>query len=384
MLSVALVLFVLSRYHSPQLAGAATSLLLLPGLLLSPIAGALLDRYGRARLVTLDYLIAAATLILIAGLSARHALSAPVLLAICGVASLTGPLSAAGARSLFPILVPSHLWERANAFDSSSHVLSHLIGAPLAGVLVALAGGEWALVAAAALFAAAGIAMLSVRDPGSRHADSHVLADAWRGLVYVVRDRTIGGIALTLSVWSVGWGCMVITMPVLVLGQLHQGAATVGYLWGLMGAAGVVSALITGRMRTAGRERQLMVVSILLVAAGMAAIPLAPTIGVVAIAMTAIGFFNGPFDIALFTLRQRRTDPARFGRVFAVSMSLNTIGSPIGSALAGPLIAWSLEGALWVAVALSVLAAVFPILVIPGEGGLAVKQSRGKQGDETA
>jgi len=46
MLTVAFVLFVLARYQSPQLAGAATFLLIFPGLLLSPIAGALLDRYG--------------------------------------------------------------------------------------------------------------------------------------------------------------------------------------------------------------------------------------------------------------------------------------------------------------------------------------------------
>jgi MFS family permease len=368
MLSVTLILFVLSRYHSPQLAGAAAALMLLPGLLLSPVAGALLDRYGRAPLVTLDYLIAAATLYLIAGLAAGHALPAPLLLAICGVSSLTGPLSAAGARSLFPILVPTHLWERANAFDSSSHVLASLIGAPIGGVLVALAGGEWALAAAATLFAGAGLAMLKVHDPGARHSDSHVLADAWAGLLYVVRDRTIGGIALTLSIWSLGWGCLVIALPVLLLGRLHQGPATVGYLWGLMGAAGIVSALVTGRMRTAGRERQLMVASILLVAVGMAVIPLAPTVGVVAIGIVAIGFFNGPFDIALFTLRQRRTDPARFGRVFAVSMSLNTIGSPIGAALAGPLISWSLDAALWGAVLVALLAAVFPILVIPSGG----------------
>jgi hypothetical protein len=51
-----------------------------------------------------------------------------------------------------------------------------------------------------------------------------------------------------------------------------------------------------------------------------------------------------------------------------VSMSLNSVGNPIGSAVAGPLIAWSLDAALWTAVAVALLSAVFPILVIPGEG----------------
>src|SRR5436305_6998598 len=168
MLTVAFVLFVLARYHSPQLAGAATFLLIFPGLLLSPIAGALLDRYGKPRLITVDYAVIAATLFLIAMLSAGHRLQPAGLLAICVVASLTGPLSVAGARSIFPTMVPGHLWERANALDSSSQVLASVIGAPVAGLLVALAGPEWALAATAALFALAGVAVVGVRDPGPR------------------------------------------------------------------------------------------------------------------------------------------------------------------------------------------------------------------------
>src|SRR5881396_2002333 len=59
MVAIALILFVLARYHSPQLAGLTAFLAVTPGLVVSPIAGALLDRYGRSRLVMLDNLIAA-------------------------------------------------------------------------------------------------------------------------------------------------------------------------------------------------------------------------------------------------------------------------------------------------------------------------------------
>jgi len=65
--TVALVLFVLTRYHSPQLAGATAFFAIFPGLLVSPLAGALLDRKGRARLVVLDYVIAAVSVGMIAG-----------------------------------------------------------------------------------------------------------------------------------------------------------------------------------------------------------------------------------------------------------------------------------------------------------------------------
>jgi MFS family permease len=365
MLSVALVLFVLSRYHSPVLAGAATSILLLPGLLLSPIAGALLDRYGRSRLITVDYLVAAAALFLMAGLSAAHFLAPALLLAICGLASLTGPLSAAGVRSMFPTVVPGHLWERANALDNSSHGLASVIGAPLAGVLVGFAGGEWALAATGLLFALAGVAIVRVHDPSPKQAGSGILLEAWSGLAYVLRNRTLVGLAITFFAYGVGWGSLAIAVPVLILARLHQGPAAVGYVYGAVGVAGLLATLIAGRIRTGGRERQLMALSITGVAVAMAVLPFASSVFVVAAALIGVALVEAPFDIAFLTLRQRRSDPAWFGRVFAISMSLNVVGGPIGSALAGPLIAWSLTGTLWVAVAVTLTGALLPLLVIP-------------------
>jgi len=365
MVNITLVLFVLSRYHSPQLAGLTAFLASIPGLVVSPIAGALLDRYGRARLVMLDYAIAALTVVLIAVLSWRHALPAPLLLAIVAVSSLTNPLSNSGSRSLFPVLAPRHLWERANALDSGGHVIATLVGAPLAGVLVGYAGAEWALTSSGALFAVGALAIALVHDPSTRSAGGSIGREAWRGLQYVVRNATLRGLALTLSTFNLAWGVLFIAIPVLVLGRLHQGPAAVGLLWGAMGLAGLVSALLTGRIDSRGRERQLMAGAIVVSAAGIALLPFAMALPLVVVAIVIVGAANGPFDVALFTLRQRRTDPAWFGRAFAISMSVNWIGTPIGSALAGPVIAWSLDAALWVAAAVALVSALFPTIAIP-------------------
>ncbi len=371
MVTVTLVLFVLARYHSPQLAGITAFLAVFPGLIVSPVAGALLDRHGRARLVVLDYLIAAVAVSLIAVLSARNLLQPALLLLIVGVGSLTNPLSATGARTLFPILAPRRLWERANALDSGGHVFSTLVGAPLAGVLVGSIGSEWALAAAGAVFVMAASVMFHVHDPsGKTDAGGSILINAWRGLQYVMRNATLRGLAFTLSTFNLSWGVLNIAVPVLVLGRLHQGPTTVGFLYGALGAAGLVSALLTGRISSHGRERHLMVGSILVSAAAMATLPFATALPVVVAAIVIVGIANGPFDIGLFTLRQRRTDPAWFGRAFAVSMSVNWVGAPIGSALAGPIIGWSLDAALWAAAAAALVAAVFPILTIPARDDL--------------
>ena len=373
MLTVTLVLFVLARYHSPQLAGATAFFSLFPGLLVSPVAGALLDRHGRGRLVVLDYLIAAFTVVLIAGLSARTLLPWGALLAIVGLASLTNPLSNSGARSLFPMIAPRALWERANALDSSGHVVAQLVGAPVAGVLIGVLGPEWALASCGLVFAAAALVMLRLPEPHSAGvAAGSILLNAWRGLQYVMRNATLRGLAMTLVTFNLSWGILSIAVPVLVLDRLQQGPATVGFIWGVMGAAGLVSALIAGRMSSLGRERQLMFVTILVSAAGIAILPFATALPAVLLAIVIFGAANGPFDIGLFTLRQRRTDPAWFGRAFAVSMSINWVGTPVGSALAGTLIGWSLNVALWAAVLAALVAAVFPLLAVPARDDPAV------------
>ena len=54
------------------------------------------------------------------------------------------------------------------------------------------------------------------------------------------------------------------------------------------------------------------------------------------------GLAGSAINVGIFALRQRRTDPAWFGRAFAVSMSLNIAGQPVGSALFGPLLEHSI------------------------------------------
>ena len=371
MMYVALILFVLERYHSPQLAGATAFMAALPGVLVSPIAGAMLDRYGRARLVALDYVVAAVALGSIAGLSALHTLPPPLLLAIVAVSSLTNPLSWAGARSLFPIIAPRHLWERANGLDSSGHVIATLFASPIAGTLVGLFGGEWALAVSGGVYMMAAAVMTRIPDPRNSAAQvGSVLRNAWLGLRYTLRNPTLRGLALTLSTFNLANGLLSIAVPVLVLGRLHSGPATVGLLWGIMGGAGLASALAAGRMSSLGRERQMMIGGILVATVATSILPFAASVAIVGLAVALLGVATGPFDIGLFTLRQRRTDPSWFGRAFAVSMALNSVGNPIGSALAGPLIAPSLNLALWTAAGVTLATAVLPLIAIPAHDPL--------------
>jgi hypothetical protein len=77
------------------------------------------------------------------------------------------------------------------------------------------------------------------------------------------------------------------------------------------------------------------------------------------------GALNGPMDIGLFTIRQRRTDPAWMGRAFAVSMAFNFVGYPIGAALAGAIAAVSIDAAIIVGAVACLLAGLLAAVMIP-------------------
>jgi MFS family permease len=373
MVGVALVLFTLDRFGSPAFAGLVTFASIFPGLLISPIAGALLDRHGRIRLVLLDYLVALAAMAAIGVLALADILPGWLLLVIAVIGSLTSILSHVGLRSLFPILVPEPLWERVNAVDSNGYVVATILGPPIAAILVAFLGGPIAMLAIGVAFGIAAAILVGVPDPKAPiETTGRVLADARAGVVYTWRNPTLRGLGFMITLSNLTHGMTTIVLPLVVIGRFGLSEAVVGIVFAVSGVAGMLSSFAFGRMDTRGREWPLLVwpqlaivpvVGLLLVGAGA---PLPVGLALVAIEMALIGLLIGPMDIALFTVRQRRTDRAWMGRAFAVSMAFNYAGVPIGAALAGVLADRSIETAIVVlGIGGAVLATLAAFFLVP-------------------
>jgi MFS family permease len=381
MVAIALVLFTLAEYHSPELAGLVTFASIFPGIAISPIAGVLLDRHGRIRLMILDYVVAASALAVVAALSSAHALPSWLLVLIATVMSLTSIFSAVGLRTLFPLIVPRHLWERVNAVDSNGYVVATILGPPIAASLVALGGGPAALSVIAIAYGLTALSMVGVRDPQTEvTATGSLLGDAREGIVYVWQNRTLRGLGVSISVLNLGGGMTTIVVPLLVLRQLGANEALVGLMFAISGVSGMVSALVFGRIDTRGREWVMLVLPPFGYAAAIAfVLPVAlaapagapgaldPILGLALIgsAQFLVGLVNGPLDIALFTVRQRRTDPAWLGRAFAISMGFNFVGFPIGAALSGVIAASSLGGAVLLGIGACVASGILAAVLVP-------------------
>jgi predicted MFS family arabinose efflux permease len=295
---------------------------------------------------------------------------------IAGVSSITGILSQTGLRSLFPLMVPSELWERVNAVDSNGYVVATIVGPPLAAGLVAVLGGAQALLLISLLYGFALIVLIGVTDPPAETSGGRgLLRDSWDGLRYVASNPTLRALAASLSVANLGFGMITILVPLIVLDQVGGGEFAVGVAFAVSGVFGMISATSFGRLDTRGLEwRMIVLPSVGLVPALLLLLPSAGALGPVAPAVAFLfvlasmalqGLAQGPMDIGIFTVRQRRTDPAWFGRAFAVSMALNFMGFPVGAAIAGSLAPSSLGGTVVLAAACVALSTVLAAALLP-------------------
>jgi hypothetical protein len=326
---------------------------------------------GAPKAIVIDMAVSAGLLLALAVIDMAGAVTAPLLLAFVAVFSLTAPLGTAGIRVLIPRLVPKDALDRANALDTSSYALISVTGPAVAGVLFGFAGSQATLLVIVFLYGAATISLapLVCRTSAGRSVPSgSLLHGAWVGVLYVLHNASLRSLAISYALFQVSWGILVVVVPVVVVRELGVGAvadSVVGGLWTVAGLAGGLGALYAGHLSTVGRERQFIAVGTL--ATAVALWPVSASFGLVglAIGLALVGLLEGPVDVGVLSLRQRRTDPDWLGRVLAVSMSFNMSGLPLGSAIGGIVVVHSPALAFGLAAVASVLAAAAAHFLVP-------------------
>ncbi|MEV6026382.1 MFS transporter [Streptomyces sp. NPDC052036] len=368
-----IVLYVIAEFHSVSMAGLSGFFLTLPGFLVSPIAGAVLDRLGAVRAVALDTLSSAVFISGIALLSLGGTLTEPVLFVLLALYSLTSPLTAGGIRTLFPGFVPEAAYDKANALDLSTFSVIDVVGPLLAGAMFAAIGPNPALLTTAGMYVLAGLSLTLLRG-GRAGAPSaprrHLLRSAWEGITYLFRNSTLRGLAVSYALYQAAAGMLIVIVPVAVADWLDGGTSVdryVGLMWAITGLAGAVGGLIAGKVLRAGGERRYMVAATLVCAVAIFPVSALGSLVTLGIGLMLVGLAEGAVNVSLLSLRQRRTESDWLRRIMTVSISVNLIGFPIGTALGGALATHSATVALATAALLAVGSAASGRFLIPRE-----------------
>jgi len=367
MFALTLVLFTLAQFPSSALTGWLTFTAIVPGLIVSPMAGALLNRVGPMISIRIDMMASA---IFVAGISivGWAGFSNPVILfMLVMLFSLAGPLGTAGMRVLLPSVVPPHALPQVNALDAALYATADVVGPATAGMVVAWLGPEVAMFMIAMVYTGAALCLLRVKGiPRLAYPHTSLIRQTIEGIQIVVRQPTLRGVAVSYSLYQITWGALYVTVPVFVADNYATAinGPVIGLLWAATGIAGGLGALFSRHLCTTGHERHVMAAGMMVTAFAVG--PLTAQFGLEGLIISLIlaGAMSGPVDVAVLTLRQRRTEPQQLGRVMSISMSLNRAGFPLGSAVAGTMTITSPSSAFVLAGVASAVAA-FATVSIP-------------------
>jgi hypothetical protein len=207
MFALTIVLCGLKRFDSPAVAGWLSFAGLAPGLIVSPIAGALLDRIGPAWAITVDMVASAFLVIALVMADQLNVANTPLLCMIIILFSVTSPFSTAGIRTLLPRMVPVSDLDSVNALDTSIYAVVDVLRPALAGAMVGFVGSELALTLIGLIYVLAAFSLANIRSSSTTIAPrSSLLHQSLEGIVTVVRRPTLRAVWLfpTRSIKSVG------------------------------------------------------------------------------------------------------------------------------------------------------------------------------------
>jgi MFS family permease len=283
--------------------------------LVSPLTGAVADRFDRRRVMIVCELVQGALLLAIA--LALPPL--PVLLVLVAARSITGQVFQPASRAAIPALVAERDLPAANATLGFGTNGAEAIGPLLAAALFPLVGVRGVLLVDAASFALSALLLTRLpRLPVTAHADEpgSLLADARVGLGYIWRTPAVRIIALGFFAVVACNGIDDVALVLLAKDTFHAGDSAVGLLLGAVGVGLLIGYVVLARLGTRASMTALLLAGFAISSVGNLLTGVAWAVAA-AVGLQAVrGLGLAAMDVATNTLVQRLTPAGLLGRVF--------------------------------------------------------------------
>ena len=335
---IALAAVMWERTHSSAwVAAGALSTSLVAGIV-TPITGALADRYDRRRVMIGSDLLAAVAFGLLAGLVAVDAPPATFLVAAAIGAVMESPFVPA-SRAALPNLVTDEDVPWANGLLGQVSGLSAAVGPLAGGALTGFLSGSVALGFNAVTFVASAWLVHSIRrsfsgDAAAAHASRRSMVREGFGVVR--RTPLVRGVIVSGFVAFIGVGFVIAANPALA-DQEGAGPIGLGALWAGWGIGTIIGATLAPRFLQPERELAIVIIGFTLQGLALGAAAVLPFWFVVA-SQSLGGIGGGLADPARHTLIQRTVADHLRGRVIAVMEAAGWMSFAISLVAAGLLV----------------------------------------------
>jgi MFS family permease len=317
-------------------------------LLVAPIAGVYVDRWGRHRRTMMGADLIRAALIgavaLLAFLPAGTLPTAVLVAIVFGAVFVNTAVSQFFNPARFAIVgevVPEEQRTRAAGIGQTTQAVAGIVGPPLAAPLLFTAGTQWALLINALSYVGSFLLVRGVRvdpaAPADRAESAGMLAELRDGLRAAAANQVVRTLLLSIVVIAAGLGALNTVNLFFVTDNLHVDKSLYGTLdmalgLGMLAGAAVVTPLAGRFGHRATFPAGLLVLAVVLLGYARqtsfwAAAVLIALAGVPAVAVNA-----GIAPLVMGTVEKEY-----LGRVFSVFNPVQQVAGVLGMAAAGPL-----------------------------------------------
>lgn len=310
-----------------------------PSVLISPIAGSLVDRWDRRKVMLASDAVAGVATLGVAALYITDSLEIWHIIVLVIIGSLGSAFQAPAWMASIALLVPKQHLGRANGLVQLNEGLSLVMAPAIAGIVLVTWGlGAILLIDVATfLFAVGTLAVVHFPRPEGSVAPStgSLFGDARQGWRFV-RERgglfgllwIYGGVNFALSFGNV------LFIPLVVAFASESAAGGVLSAAGFGAIAGSVAVSAWGGPKKRVRGTMLAIV---FAGLGVALSGVRPSLVLVSISAFALMAMVPVANTSSQVLWQLKVPPAMQGRVFAIRRMISQGISPIAILLAGPL-----------------------------------------------
>lgn len=338
----ALIWWVAQTYGTATALATGTMISMLPGIVLGPLIGTIVDRNNRKLFIVASNVIYALSAGALFMLAHYQLLEIWHLYVVMFINSLAGQFHYMAVMAATPMLVPNDQLQRVSGLSQLREGAVAIVAPPVGALLLELIHLDGILLLEVATGIAAALIMVGIAIPNPPappvEERKSVLGDLRAGLRYVLGWPSLLALMSIAMVLNLLFNPAFSLIPLLVKNVLQGGALQLAWLEMALGIGMIVGSLLLAAWGGFRTRIYTMVLGVL--GMGIAAVVLARVganglymaIGSMAVFGLVQPLANGP----IFAIIQARVAPEMQGRVMGFMGSLAGAVSPIGLLLAGP------------------------------------------------
>lgn len=351
-LRFALDLYVLDITGRADVFALVVALSAIPGILFTPIGGAIADRFNRRNLMVIfDFCSSGIVLVLLLLLGAGQA-TVPVIGVILAVLSIISAMYQPAVQSSVPLLVEKENLASANGIVSGVGALSGLLGPVLGGVLYGFVGLEILITASCIAFFLSAVMEIFINMPFTKQkSDRHIIptiaGDMKVGLNYVTNKKPqifkVIVLAAALNLFMTPF--FIIGMPYILRITMHSSETMYGIGMGIGQLSTILGAILIGlvskKLRLSVLHKVLFLTAALLLPIAFALTPTMlskgywPSFILFFLFGAVILFLMTTISVYFITLVQMETPNEMLGKVMAIIFAVAQCATPLGQSMYG-------------------------------------------------